>query len=72
MDFGDYPEFNDKRLIYIYNVLVKNYKFKPEIWINMLKTPEFNVRITAKKLVQMISLQCNFTHKFAQIRCFRV
>lgn len=45
MDFGDYPEFDDKRLIYIYNVLVKNYKFKPEIWINMLKTPEFNVRI---------------------------
>lgn len=46
MDFADYPEYNDKRLIYIYNVLVKSYKFKPDIYINMLRTKEYNVSIT--------------------------
>lgn len=38
-------DFNDKRLSYIYNELVKRYQFKPDTWMNMIQTPVFNVNI---------------------------
>lgn len=43
---GDNSDFDDKRLSYIYNELVKSFKFKPETWLSMLKTPEFYVCIS--------------------------
>lgn len=42
---GENYEFDDKRLTYIYNELVKCSKFKHDVWTCMLKTPEFNVCI---------------------------
>lgn len=43
MNFGDNNELDDRRLTYIYNELVKSYKFKQDTWASMMKTPEFNV-----------------------------
>lgn len=45
MESGD-GEFDDKRLAFIYNELVKSFKFKYETWTNMLKTPSYSVRTT--------------------------
>lgn len=45
MNSGDNSDFDDKRLSFIYNELVKSYKFKQDTWISMLKTTEFNVCI---------------------------
>lgn len=45
MNNGENYEFDDNRLTYIYNELVKSIKFKHDTWTTMLKTPEFNVCI---------------------------
>jgi len=48
MKSGENYESDDKRLTYIYNELVKSFKFKHDTWASMMKTPEFNVCILAK------------------------
>ncbi|VVC31189.1 Hypothetical protein CINCED_3A017465 [Cinara cedri] len=37
----DASEISDKRLAHIYEEVVKTFKFKPEIWTSMMKSPEF-------------------------------
>lgn len=48
MNNGENYEFDDKRLIYIYNELVKCSKIKHDTWTCLLKTPEFNVCTSIK------------------------
>jgi len=43
MDSGD-NEIEDKRVAYIYDQLVRSYKFKHDTWATMLKTASYNVR----------------------------
>jgi len=58
MNSGDNNEFDDRRLTYIYNELLKSYKFKQDTWTNMLKTPEFNVS-TVIKVIHYNTLYSN-------------
>lgn len=53
---GENYEFDDQRLTYIYNELVKCSKFKHDVWTCMLKTPEFNVCIYLLKNIHLYSL----------------
>lgn len=48
--------FDDPRLMYIYNVLVKNYKFKKDTWVTMMETASFNVSTSTQRCVSTIIL----------------
>lgn len=54
MNSGDSSDFDDKRLSFIYNELVKSYKLKQDTWISMLKTTEFNVCIYEKYIIRIV------------------
>lgn len=48
MSSGENGDFDDERLFYIYNELIKSYKFKHDTWVIMLKTTAFYVCILFK------------------------
>lgn len=60
---GENYEYDDKRLTYIYNELVKCSKLKHDVWTCMLKTPEFNVCIYLKIFIYIVcTLICTWEH----------
>jgi len=45
MNSGDNAELDDKRLVFVYNFLVKSLKIKNDIIDTMMRNREFHVRI---------------------------
>lgn len=45
MNSRDNSEFDDKRLAYMYDFLVKTWKIKTDVIETMMRNPEFSVRI---------------------------
>lgn len=46
MSGGENSDFDDNRLFYIYNELIKSYKFKHDTWVTMSKTTTYYVCIS--------------------------
>lgn len=65
MNSGDSAELNDKRLVYVYNFLIKSFKVKNDVIDTMMRNREFHVCILLsyvcikKNIYEIITTQRN-------------